>query len=129
MENDERIGNMEKRLDAMAGDIEVLKQDVGVLKEDVGVLKEDVGVLKADVGVLKQDVRSVRVLYEHRDEQIRNIAEVQAHHGRQLEEHGSLLREIKDGLAPMRDLRDFVRRIAENHEARLNALEGRAGHP
>lgn len=41
-----------------------------------------------DVRVLKDDVRGLHVLYEHHDSQIRMIAEVQAHHGRQLEEHG-----------------------------------------
>jgi chromosome segregation ATPase len=104
-------------------DVRVLKDDVRVLKDDVRVLKDDVRVLKDDVRgltdnmrVLTDDVRGLHVLYEHHDSQIRMIAEVQAHHGRQLEEHGQLLREIKVELAPLRDLRDFVGRMAANHE-------------
>jgi hypothetical protein len=89
---------VERRLDAIG--------------EDVRVLKDDVRVLKDDVRGLKDDVRGLHVLHEHHDSQIRMIAEVQAHHGRQLEEHGQLLREIRVELAPLKDLRDFVGRIA-----------------
>ena len=112
-EENERFGGVEKRLDDMAGAIGALTKDVIGLKQDVTGLKQDVGAL--------------RVLYEHHDEQIRTIAEVQAHHGTQLEEHGKLLHEIRDELAPIRDLRDFVRRVAENHEARLSTLERHTG--
>jgi hypothetical protein len=42
-------------------------------------------------------------------------------------ESGTLLREIRDELAPLGDLRDFVRRVAENHETRLTTLERHAG--
>ena len=94
-EGDDRMTAVERRLDAIGDDVRVLKDDVRVLKDDV---------------------RGLRVLYEHHDSQIRTIAEVQAHHGRQLEEHGQLLREIKLQLAPLKDLRDFVGRIAANRE-------------
>jgi chromosome segregation ATPase len=111
----------------LKADVNILKADVSVLKADVSVLKADVSVLKSDVSVLKDDVRGLRVLYEHHDEQIRMVAEVQAHHGRQLEEHGRLLLEIRQELVPMRALYDFVRRIAEEHDRRLSALEKHTG--
>ncbi|MBI4886726.1 MAG: hypothetical protein HY824_06515 [Acidobacteria bacterium] len=95
--------------------------------EDVQVLKADVSVLKTDVRVLKTDVHQLRVLYEHHDAQIQTIAEVQAHHGQLLEEHGILLREIRQELMPLGDLRDFVRRVAYDHEGRLSALEKHSG--
>jgi hypothetical protein len=79
------------------------------------------------VGVLKSDVHRLRVLYEDHDTQIRAIAEVQTHHSRLLEEHGRLLLEIKHELAPLGDMRDFVRRIADGHERRLSALEKHTG--
>ena len=86
------------------------------------MLKDDVRVLTDGVRVLKDDVHRLHVLYEEHDTRIRTIAEVQAHHGRQLEEHGRLLREIKQELAPLGDSRDFVRRVAEEHARRLSAL-------
>ena len=76
---------------------------------------------------LKDDVRGLRVLDEHHDSQIRTIAEVQAHHGRQLEEHGQLLREIKEKLAPLDVIHDFVRRVADDHERRITTLEKHSG--
>jgi hypothetical protein len=79
------------------------------------------------VDAIADDVRGLRVLHEHHDALIQTIAEVQAHHGQQLEEHGRLLREIRDELAPLRDLRDFVKRVADNHERRITALEERTG--
>ena len=82
-----------------------------------------------DVRQLKDDVRGLHMLYEHHDSQIGMIAEAQAHHGRQLEDHGQLLREIKVELAPLKDLRDFVGRIAANHENRISALEKQTGIP
>jgi archaellum component FlaC len=126
-DNDDRMTSFERRLDAVGEDVRVLKDDVRGLKDDVRGLKDDVQGLKDDVRVLKTDVHQIRVLYEHHDTQIQTIAEVQAHHGRLLEEHGTLLREIKQELAPLGDLRDFVRRIADNHERRLSALEKHTG--
>jgi hypothetical protein len=105
-DHDDRMTAFENRLDAMG---------------------EDVRVLKDDVRELKDDVRGLRVLYEHHDAQIRTIAEVQAHHGRILEDHGQLLREIKQELVPLGDLRDFVRRIAHDHESRITVLEKHSG--
>lgn len=105
-ENDDWMTRFEERLDAVGA---------------------DVGVLKGDVQVLKGDVQRLRVLYEQHDTKIDTIAEMQAHHGRQLEEHGTLLREIKHELAPLGDIHDFVRPVADEHERRLSALETHTG--
>ena len=133
-EHDDRMTRFEKRLDAVGadvgvlkGDVQVLKDDVQVLKGDVRVLKDDVRVLKDDVGVVKNEVGRLRVLYEDHETKIDAIVEAQTHHARQLEQHGTLLREIKQKLVPLGDLHDFVRRIAEEHEGRLSALENHTG--
>lgn len=105
-ENDDRMTRFEERLNAVGA---------------------DVGVLKGDVQVLKDAVQRLRVLSEEHATKIDTIAEAQAHQGRQLEEHGKLLGEIKQELAPLRDLRDFVRRVADDHEQRLSALETHTG--
>jgi hypothetical protein len=73
-----------------------------------------------------EDLRALRVLYENHDTQIQRIAELQVEHGKSLEEHGKLLREIKGELAPLRDLRDLVKRVAGEHESRIAALEKHA---
>ncbi len=57
----------------------------------------------------------------------RELAEMMVHQSAQLEEHGKLLREIKQGLVPLGDIRDFVRRIAGEHDRRLSALEKHTG--
>ena len=88
-----------------------------------------------------EDLHALRVSYEHHDEQIQRIAEVQGAHGTRLEEHGELLGEIKGelnvvkgelgaikgALKPLPQIHDFVKRIANEHEARITALEKRAG--
>lgn len=105
-ESDERLDRIERRLDAVGS---------------------EVGQLRNEVGELRGEVHTLRVVVEDHDTQIRQIAEVQAHHGRKLDEHGQLLREIKEELWPLRDLRDFVARVASNHEDRLTALEQHTG--
>ena len=127
IENGDRLTEFEKRLDSIGEDVRVLKDDVRVLKDDVRVLKDDVGVLKQDVSTLKDDVQRLRVLQEDQETRIDKIAEVQAHHGQVLDEHGKLLLEIKDQLAPLADIAEFVRRTSGDHERRIVALEKRTG--
>jgi hypothetical protein len=105
-DNDDRMTRFEQRLDALG-------VDVGILKDDVRVLKDDVSVLKGDVGRL-------RVLYEDHDTKIGAIAEAQAH-------HGALLEQIRQAVAPLGEIHDFVRRVAHDHEQRLSALEKHTG--
>jgi len=48
-------------------------------------------------------------------------------HGRTLEQHGKLLSEIKRAVAPIPALHDFVKRVSDEHEHRLTALEKHTG--
>jgi hypothetical protein len=48
-------------------------------------------------------------------------------HGRTLEQHGKLLVEIKRAVTPIPALHDFVKRVADEHEPRLTALEKHTG--
>ena len=154
-ENGDRMTAFERRLDTMGEDVRVLKNDVGVLKDDVGglkrdvstlkqdvstlkqdvstlkqdvsTLKQDVSTLKQDVGALKDDVQRLRVLQEEQGTRFQTIAEVQAHHGHLLGKHSTLLSEISKQLAPLGDIRDFIRRTADDHEVRISALEKYTG--
>jgi archaellum component FlaC len=135
---DERMDTFERQLNSVSTDVQGLRGEVGELRgevgelrgevgehrSEVGELRSEVGELRGEVGELRGDVHSLRIIVESHDSHIKLIAEVQAHHGTRLEEHGRLLREIKDDLRPLGDLRDFVTRIADDHEGRLRALEG-----
>lgn len=104
---DERMDRFDARLDAMGEDIRVLKEDVQVLKEDV---------------------HKLRIVVESHDTDIKRIAEVQAAHGKKLEQHGKLLQEITGTLAKdLSPIADFVRRVACEHDARLVRLEKHTG--
>ena len=69
------------------------------------------------------DLHGLRVRYEHHDEQIQRIAEVQHEHGNQLGEIKDELVGVKGALEPLPAIHDFVKRIAGEHEARIAALE------
>ena len=58
--NKEKDGDSDQKIEIIEQDVSVLKQDVNVLKQDVGILKQDVNVLKQDVNVLKQDVNVLK---------------------------------------------------------------------
>lgn len=118
---DERMDRFEARLDVMGEDVKILRDDARVLKDDVKDLKEG-------VDGLKEEVKNLRVLVERHDTEIRLIAEVQVAHGEKLDEHGKLLREVKEQLnKDLAPLSDFVRRVASEHGARLAALEKHTG--
>jgi regulator of replication initiation timing len=44
-------------------------------------------------------------------------------HGRMLTHHGRLLNQIVSDLGPLKALPDFVKRVADDHELRIAALE------
>ena len=73
-----------------------------------------------DLGVLKNDVQRLRVLYEDHDTKINTIIEAQTHHTKVLDE-------IRTALTPLRDIDDFVKRIAHDHERRIQVLERQTG--
>jgi len=94
-----RLGGVERRLDGVERRLE-----------------------KVETGVsdLRKDVNGLRILDEKHAEDIKKIAEVQSHHGAKLEE-------IAKALAPLSDMQDFIRRIAPDHEHRIQALEKHTG--
>ena len=133
-EMDERMDSFEKRLESVGSEVgnlrsEVggLRGEVGGLRSEVGGLRGEVGGLRGEVGDLREDVHKLRVVVEEHDGRLKLIAEVQVDHGRQLDEHGRMLREISEQVAPLKDLRDFVARVASDHEQRITALEGHTG--
>ena len=78
---------------------------------------------------LRMELNKVRLLWEAQSEDIKKIAEVQSHHGKTLDEHGKKLDAIAEALKPLSDMQDFIRRIAPNHEIRIEALEKHTGIP
>lgn len=88
----------------MKDDIGVLQQDVGTLKEDVSILKLDVSTLKQDVSVLKQDVSVLK----------QDVAEMKP-----------LLNTTFDEVGKMRVEMESVKKVAKNHNQRLQKIESR----
>ena len=81
---------------------------------------------------LASDVGKLRVLEEANSQNIRLIAEVQAHHGTVLEQivkdieplkhQAAVMERLAQDVAP---LKDFVTRAVDEHERRITALERR----
>jgi len=69
---------------------------------------------------LRLELNKLRLLYEAQGEDIKKIAEVQAHHGRKLDD-------IAEAVGPMKEIGDFVRRVASDHEQRIQKLEKHTG--
>ena len=84
---------------------------------------------REEVDGLREDLSSLRILWEKQSEDLKKIAEVQSHHGEKLDEHGKKLDTIAKALEPLSDMQDFIRRIAPNHELRIQALEKHTGIP
>ena len=67
------------------------------------------------------DVQKLRVLGEENSTQIKQIAEVQTHHGSVLAEHGGVLKRLEGAIEP---LSAAVQSVVRDHERRISALEG-----
>ena len=99
--------------------------------------------VETGVTELRGEVQKLRVLGEHTAGRVTLVAEVQTRHGERLETHGQMLEQIARALEPMkvvpgavqqiaRDmgfLKDFIQRVAPEHEARITELEKGAGVP
>jgi chromosome segregation ATPase len=75
---------------------------------------------------LEVQVQKLRVLGEENTTQIKQIAEVQAHHGSVLDEHGAALKRIEEALEPLKVLPAAIQtcfRDLGDHERRITALE------
>ena len=80
---------------------------------------------------LEIQVQQLRVLGEENATQIRQIAEVQAHHGSVLDEHGAALKRIEEALEPLKVLPAAIQtcfRDLRDHERRITALEDAGRH-
>jgi hypothetical protein len=95
---------------------------LGAVETGLNEVRAEVGGLRGEVGGLRRKVNGLRVLGEKNAEDIKKIAEVQSHHGDKLDA-------IVKALEPLGDLYDFIRRVAPNHELRIQALEKHTGMP
>jgi archaellum component FlaC len=112
---DERLGEVEHRLEGLTG-------EVAALRGEVGGLRGEVGDLRGEVSGLRGEVNGLRVLYEDHSSQICAIAEVQAH-------HGAALAQIQRSLEPLARIDAFIQTVAADHERRIQALERDRGTP
>jgi len=90
------------------------------LKELGEHMDERFGKVDERFGTLETEVQKLRVLEEANATQIKQIAEVQGHHGQKLQQ-------LIEAVEPLKGLPDFVARIADDHEHRITALE-KASH-
>jgi chromosome segregation ATPase len=75
---------------------------------------------------LEAEFQKLRMLEEQNATQIKQIAEVQAHHGGVLDEHGAALKRIEEALEPLKVLPAAIHtcfRDLGDHERRIAALE------
>jgi chromosome segregation ATPase len=121
---DERLGRVEESLKTLSERIDERFAQVDQRFAQVDQRFEQVDQRFEQVdqrfGTLETEVQKLRVLAEANETQIKQIAEVQVHHGKQLQQ-------LVDGLEPLKGLRDFVERIAHDHEHRITDLE-KASH-
>ena len=115
---DERLGRVEESLKTLSERIDERFAQVDQRFAQVDQRFEQVD---QRFGTLETEVQKLRVLAEANETQIKQIAEVQVHHGKQLQQ-------LVDGLEPLKGLRDFVERIAHDHEHRITDLEKASHH-
>jgi chromosome segregation ATPase len=97
-------------------DPESVEQRLGSVEHSVKELRTEVGELRGKVDTLGDKVDKLRILVHSHDDQIKRIADVQSHYGEKLDH-------ISTQLEPLREIRDFIRLVADNHERRITALE------
>ena len=117
---EERLGGVEERLGGVEGRLGGVETGLKDVREAVGGLHGEVGGLHGEVGGVRGEVSRLRALGEMNADDIRKVAEVQAHHGKKLDE-------IARALEPLGEIHDFIRRVAPNHELRIQELEKRTG--
>jgi len=123
----EEVGSLRTEVGGLRTDVGGLRTEVGGLRTEVGGLRTEVGGLRTDVGDLRTemgDVRgevlALRIQGEQNTADIKVIAEVQAHHGKKLEE-------ITKALEPLAGIDSFIKLVAHDHEQRIQALERHSG--
>jgi len=109
----ERLDSVERRLTSVEKGLSDLGAEVGGLREEVGGLRGE--------------VQKLRMLGEQNASNIKQIAEVQVHHGNALESHGRKFDEITKALEPLARIDAFVQLVAGEHEKRITDLERHTG--
>jgi hypothetical protein len=94
------------------------------MTDDTG---ERLGAVEKELTSLGTEVTKLRVLEE---ENARTIKLIEEGHGAKLDSlngrldsHGRKLDMLITALAPLQQIRDFIERVADDHERRITALE------
>ena len=119
-QRDDLRGELRGSVDDLRGEMRELGDDlrsqIGEVREGLQARGHQLDLLQSEMGVVKGDLRSLALVVDR--------------HSQQLDTHGRLLAEIKEQLTPMKDIKDFMQRIADEHERRITDLERHTGlHP
>ena len=142
---DARTNHLETRFDGLTTEVGHLRNDLGELRGEMRQLGDDLrGEMRQLGDELRGQIGEVRDGLQAQGQQLdrlqsemgvvrsdlRGLARVVDRHSHQLDTHGRLLAEIKEQLAPMKDIKDFMQRVADEHERRITDLERHTGlHP
>ena len=88
--------------------------------EGVNSIDARPGSVEEQVTEFRSDVQRLRIVGEDNLRQTTLVAEVQAHHGKVLDE-------LRQDVQPLKGLRVLMQQIAQDHERRITALESPDG--
>jgi chromosome segregation ATPase len=114
--HDERFNQIDERFNQIDERFNQIDQRFDQMDERFKKVDERFGTMDTRIDSLESETHKLRVLEEANSELIKVIAEVQSRHGEKLDE-------LAKGLEPLKDLRDFIQRVAEDHERRITELE------
>ena len=115
--------DVNERLDRIEHTLTGMSRQFGKVDEQVTEVKQRLDSMDGRLDSMAGEIQNVRVLQEEQSTQIGLVAEVQAHHGRVLEQ---LVRDIE----PLKVLPDLFTHVVQDHERRITALEeGSASRP
>jgi len=115
-QGDERFNQIDERFNQVDERFNQVDERFNQVDERFNQVDKRFDAVGKRIDSLAVDVHQLRVLGESNSEQIKIIAEVQSRHGEKLDE-------LAKGIEPLKDLRDFVQRIAHEHERRITELE------
>jgi archaellum component FlaC len=113
---DQRFGKIDERFVKIDERFAKIDERFNQVDERFNQVDERFEAMDERIDSLASDVHKLRVLEEVNSGQIKVIAEVQSRHGEKLDE-------LVKAVEPLHDLRDFVKRVAGDHERRITALE------
>ena len=115
---DERLDRVEQGLTTLG---ERMDEQFAKVNERFAQVDQRFAHVDQRSGSLEAEVSKLRLLAEENAAQLKQIAEVQVHHGEKLQQ-------LVEAVEPLKDLRDFVERVAHDHERRITALEDSGRH-